>query len=88
MKKLLIITIVLLSVFSFSCKKEQKVIFVADSISFKSGYSFYCQEDCKKVSESLEDYLNDGWKITSSIQKNKNIDNTCTCIGSEYIIEK
>jgi len=75
-----------------SCGKQQKVIFEAESISYKGGDRHWVsdiQRDCSAISESLAAYMKEGWKVVSSSPKEKLVtSNRGKCVGTEYIIEK
>jgi len=75
-----------------ACKVEQKIIFSGDSISYKNKDSYMSDlmsSECKSLSENLDDYLKNGWKVVTSSSKEKIVaNNTGTCKGTEYILEK
>ena len=79
---------------------EQKIIFNAQSISFKSGTA-NCQELCNKRSDPpVATLLSSGWKIVSASPKEViGLDywyvpcstcepHGCTCKGVEYVLEQ
>jgi hypothetical protein len=96
--KLLVLTIVItcsLTVCAESYARDQKIIFNTDSISHRSGTSEYsCKGSCNQLTnEDINDYLDNGWKIISSQSKEKIAENYfsnygCTCIGTQFVIEK
>lgn len=75
-----------------ACKAEQKIIFSGDSISYKNKDSYLSDlmsSECKSLSENLDDYLKNGWKIVTSSSKEKIVaHNSGTCKGTEYVLEK
>lgn len=79
---------------------EQKIIFNAQSISFKSGTA-NCQEICGKRSDPpVGSLLSSGWKVVSSSPKeivgleywyipcSTCEPHGCTCKGVEYVLEQ
>ena len=74
------------------CKAEQKIIFSGDSISYKNKDSYMKElmtTECRALSDDLDDYLKKGWKVVASSAKEKIVANdTGTCKGTEYILEK
>ena len=91
-----ILTIIALSTLSIvtliACGKKQKVIFEGESIEFKNKHSLSqneIQEECGKLSESLNDHIESGWKVIASSPKEKVVYyDRGRCIGTEYILEK
>lgn len=86
---------ILLMVFSFlllGCKSEQKIIFVGESIEYKNKDKYLASlmaKECRELSSDLDVYLKDGWKVVSSSAKEKVVaENSGTCKGTEYVIEK
>jgi hypothetical protein len=81
---------------------EQKIIFNTESIEYKSGTSpKKCQDMCSKRSgPDAKLFLADGWKIVNSSPKieiaeqywyvpcNSCEPHGCTCIGTEYVLQK
>ena len=79
---------------------EQKIIFNAESVRYKSGTD-NCQEICGRKSDPpAESFMKDGWKIISSGQKeiigseywytpcSTCEPHGCTCIGTQYVLQK
>jgi hypothetical protein len=81
---------------------EQKIIFNAERIKFESGTaSKQCQDKCNRRSgPEAQSLLSEGWKIVSSSPKEVIAENYwytpcntcaphgCTCIGTEYILQR
>ena len=81
---------------------EQKIIFNTEKIEYKSGTSSKkCQDICSRRSgPDAKSLLSEGWKIVTSSPKevigehywytpcNGCEPHGCTCIGTEYILQK
>ena len=74
------------------CSKKQEVIFDAESIRYKNKDSWATSEitkECNAISKELKTFLADGWKVVTSSPKEKLVyNNTGTCVGTEYVLEK
>lgn len=96
------ISSVLLFTATFVSAAEQKIVFTTESIEYKSGTGpKRCQDICsKKSGPDVTALLSEGWKIVDTSHK-KIIGEQyryvpcptcsphgCTCIGTEYILEK
>lgn len=84
--------LIVLVLATMGCSKKQDVIFEAQSISYKNKDARWkdtIQRECGALSKELKGYLNDGWKVVASSPKEKLVfDNSGTCIGTEYVLEK
>lgn len=71
---------------------EQKIIFKTNSVEYKikgtESSEGYCKQKCSEISEDIDGYINQGWKIASSTPRKQAIDKLCTCDGVEYIVSK
>ena len=81
---------------------EQKIIFNAEKIEYKSGTSsMRCQDICSRRSgPDAKSLLSEGWEIVNSSPKEVIAENYwytpcntcqphgCTCIGTEYILQR
>jgi hypothetical protein len=81
---------------------EQKIIFNAERIKFESGTAAkQCQDKCsRKSGPDVQSLLSEGWKIVSSAPKeiigenywytpcNTCQPHGCTCIGTEFILQR
>ncbi len=81
---------------------EQKTTFNTESVKFESGTGQErCQDRCSRRSgPGVESFLSQGWRITSSspkeiigedyyyIPSNTIQPRGCTCIGTEYVLER
>jgi hypothetical protein len=81
---------------------EQKIIFNTEKIEYKSGTSSKkCQDTCsRKSGPDAKSLLSEGWEIVTSTPKevigeyywytpcNGCEPHGCTCIGTEYILQK
>ena len=90
-----------LFVASLSHAAEQKILFKADSIKYRSGTGeSVCQERCDRRSKDINALISNGWRIVSSSPKDviaaeyayvscstcKPLG--CTCVGTEYVLQK
>lgn len=70
----------------------QKIIFQVNSIECKQDkyvdYKKECQQRCSEVTESVSDYMSQGWKVVSSTPRKQTVSSTCVCDGVEYIVSK
>lgn len=84
--------IILFTLLLISCKKEQKVIYEVESVSYRQMdklFSSLIKDECAKLSSPLNTYINDGWKVVTSTHKEKIVMyDKGTCVGTEYVIEK
>ena len=81
--------VVFLVLATTACSKQQERIFEADSISYKRGWQQETQEECLELSEELDTYLNNGWKVVASSPKAKVVaDGKGECVGTEYVLTK
>jgi hypothetical protein len=84
--------IVLLTSSLVACNKQQKIIFAGDSISYKGSEARNSESiarECREISEKLDTYLKDGWRVVSSSPKEKVVYlDSGTCKGTEYVLEK
>lgn len=84
--------LILLVFATIGCSKKQEVVFEAESIRYNNMDSWAKSEitkECSALSKELKTYLNDGWKVVTSSPKEKVVyNNTGSCIGTEYILEK
>jgi len=99
---LALISSTLLFTANLSQAAEQKVIFNTESIEYKSGTSSKkCQDMCSRRSgPDAKSFLSEGWKIVNSFSKkviaegywyipcNTCEPHGCTCIGTEYTLQK
>ncbi len=81
---------------------EQKTTFNTENIKFESGTGkVRCQDRCmRKSGPGVETFLSQGWRIISSAPKeitgedyyfipsNASNPRGCTCIGTEYVLER
>jgi hypothetical protein len=81
---------------------EQKTTFNTETIKFESGTGqVRCQDRCmRKSGPGVESLLSQGWRIISSTPKeitgedyyfipsNASNPRGCTCIGTEYVLER
>jgi hypothetical protein len=81
---------------------EQKIIFNAERIKYESGTAAkQCQDKCSRRSApDAQSLFSEGWKIVSSSPKEVIAENYwytpcntcqphgCTCIGTEYILQR
>ncbi|GAB3656345.1 hypothetical protein [Ramlibacter alkalitolerans] len=71
-----------------ACTKKQEVVFEATSVRWR-GMIGTTEDECKKASRSIQQYLGDGWRIVSSSPKELVVNHgEGRCIGTEYVIEK
>jgi hypothetical protein len=96
------ISSILLSIATLLHAAEQKIVFKTEKIEYKSGTSSKkCQEICsRKSGPDTKSLLSEGWKIATSSPKevigeyywytpcNGCEPHGCTCIGTEYILQK
>jgi hypothetical protein len=82
--------------------KQQKIVFEVTSISCENPRNMWKSCDnilssprvkvtCNDVHESVSAYMNDGWRVVSSMNKVKfsgNYGADISCVGTEYILEK
>jgi hypothetical protein len=99
MKCIIILVVLIVGTNAFA---EQKLVFAVSSIKYKSGTSTYsCESKCKELSSSINDEIAAEWRIVASSPKeliameywetpNCNVcqPHGCTCIGTEYVLEK
>ena len=85
-------TLFFICIILVGCKAEQKTIFSGDSISYKNKDSYLSElmsSECNALSESLQENLTKGWKVVASSSKEKIVgNNSGTCKGTEYVLEK
>lgn len=83
--------------FEFSKTTSQSRKFCSDVIRYKDRLEDQCQTACGKYACDIDDYLRDGYKIVSSSPNQIPVDivtpygditGKCTCVGTEYILEK
>jgi hypothetical protein len=93
---------ILLSTATLLQGAEQKITFNTERIEFKSGTNpIMCQDICsKKSGPDAKSLLSQGWKIVSSSPKqvigedywfvpcNTCKPHGCTCIGTEYLLQR
>ena len=86
------IFLIFIAIAATGCGKKQKIIFEAESIGYSSSDSSYVskiQTECRKISESLNIHIHNGWKVIAASPKEKLVlDDKGRCIGTEYILEK
>lgn len=72
-----------------TAQKSQKRIYNASSIKYNNTYKILaeCEYSCSGYSDSIDKYLNQNWRVITSTPKEIPIDDWCTCIGTEYVIE-
>lgn len=61
--------VVSLGVLLVGCEKKQEIIFEAHSITYKRGAEDMIEDECRKISEDLEEYRLDGWRVVASSPK-------------------
>lgn len=68
--------------------KLQKRIFDTHSMKSSRNYSRdACMKSCNDITESIDNILNNGGKVISSVSIERAINNDCSCVGTEYIVE-
>lgn len=88
---LAMVILALISVAAPPATAEQKLLFCADSVSTSRGTIPYsCMLDCKKYSDDkcLQNELDSGWQITSTVQKSVPESIGCQCVGTSYVLTK
>ena len=100
--KYLLIAVLVLSASSVSQKAfaEQKIIFCAESSSYRKGYKSdfgqsKCNDACaEEVDCGRDGLLSEGWKIDTTMQKERIKEfskkypfvGDCTCKGTQYVL--
>jgi hypothetical protein len=69
-------------------RKTQKRVFDLDGFRAGSWNEDECRKYCGIFDENVDVYLNSGWHVVTSSQKEKVKADNCICIGMEYVIEK
>lgn len=76
-------------------QKIQKRVYTVSSVRYMSKYESdnaarECEAKCiyKANPESIDNYLSQNWRVISSSPKDFFVDSYCTCVGTEYVIEK
>lgn len=80
-------------------QKQQKIVYTVDSMKYKNEFltQLACEKACNNASDSVQSYLSDGWRIVASSPKqmpglmafeSSVTSDGCTCIGTEYVLEK
>lgn len=66
---------------------RQQGIFIATNYEYKGFYTT-CKSLCGNYAQDINEYLRDGWRVKSSNSAIRAENSSCTCIGTEYIIER
>jgi len=70
----------------------QKRIYTVESMKYKASSILAwgsCRDACQKYSDDINTYLSEGYRVvTSSAKEMPTDEDACTCIGTEYVIQK
>lgn len=87
---LLGLTVSFLLITRSSQAAEQKIIFNVESMKGNRNYMDSCRASCTDnyKDENVSELMKDGWSIVNSFQKNEVVDSYCTCVGTQYVMQK